>query len=153
MGNYQDKSKNNKRTYKKKEYTPFNLTFQSKWIAKEVDKEMIRFCNELGCVLKKNDVSSSQLRNIYGEIIRIKLRGIKNEIGAFLLLKPKIAYNAARIKNFIAKKSFETLLNILNKAIDNVDPNEPKTFDNFQKFFEAILAYHKYYENTKTEVC
>ncbi len=152
MNNYKNKFSNKKKKHNKKEFTPFNLTFQSRWIAKEVDSEMITFCNELGHVLKKNDVSSSQLRNIYGEIIRIKLKGIKNEIGAFLLLKPKIAYNAARIKNSIAKKSFETLLNILIKAIDNVDENEPKTFDNFQKFFEAILAYHKYYENTKTKV-
>ena len=127
----------------------FNLTFNPQWIKTGADSEMVTFCNEMGKFLKNNKISTSQLRNIYGEITRIKLKGIQNEIPAFWLLKPKIAYNAARIDRKNEKEAFNKLVEILNQAIDSVDVQNTKTFDNFQKFFEAILAYHKFYEGKK----
>ena len=123
----------------------FNMSFNPEWIIKGANQEMIEFTKKLGQFLKEYRVSSSQLRNIYGEITRIKLKGIENEIPAFWLLKPKIAYNAARIDKRNEKEAFNELVKILNQAIDSVDLQNAKTFDNFQKFFEAILAYHKFY--------
>jgi CRISPR-associated protein Csm2 len=124
----------------------FKEIFKPEWITKGADKEMVEFCKGLGKFLKNNKVSSSQLRNIYGEVMRIKLKGIENEKESFWLLKPKLAYNAGRIEKNNEKKAFQELLNkALYPAMEAVDVEDEKTFDNFQKFFEAILAYHKYY--------
>lgn len=119
-------------------------SFNTKWITDKPDKEMVRFCDQEGEYLKKKKISSSQLRNIYGEIIRIKLKGYKKMETEFLLLKPKIAYNASRLNNDSAKNHFKNFMtNSLFKAMDAV--SDERTFLNFQKFFEAILAYHKYH--------
>jgi CRISPR-associated protein Csm2 len=124
----------------------FKMNFNPEWISQGANKEMIKFCDELGKFLKEYRVSASQLRNIYGEIMRIKLKGIENEKEAFWLLKPKLAYNAARIEKNNEKDAFKELIKkALSPAMDAVNVNEKKTFDHFQKFFEAILAYHKYH--------
>ena len=131
--------------HQSREKIKFDMTFNPEWIKEGANQKMIEFTKELGHFLKEHRISSSQLRNIYGEITRIKLKGIQNETPAFWLLKPKIAYNAARIDRKNEKDAFNELVKVLNQAIDSVDVQNAKTFDNFQKFFEAILAYHKFY--------
>ena len=54
------------------------------------------------------------------------------------MLKPKLAYAAARNRNV------EELKDALTQAINQVD-NHEKRFKNFVDFFEAILAYHRAY--------
>ena len=122
--------------------------FQSKWITEGADDKMIEYAKKLAhfMVDSKKDgekVSSSQLRNIYGEVMRIKQKGFNKGKTDFLLLKPKVAYNYGRIKNSQQKERFKVFLNDFNKAHALVESE--KTFDNFHKYFEAILAYHKYY--------
>lgn len=131
--------------HQSREKIKFDMTFNPEWIKEGANQKMIEFTKELGHFLKEHRISSSQLRNIYGEITRIKLKGIQNETPAFWLLKPKIAYNAARIDRKNEKDAFNELVKVLNQAIDSVDVQNAKTFDHFQKFFEAILAYHKFY--------
>ena len=118
-------------------------TFQSKWITEGADDKMIEFADKLGNFLKDKGVSSSQLRNIYGEIMRIKMKKFDELKTDFLLLKPKVAYNYGRIKSGKEKDGFKKFVEAFDKAHALVNDN--KTFGNFQKFFEAILAYHKYY--------
>ncbi len=114
--------------------------FNPNWIKNAADNDMIEYCKKLGHLLKSNNISSSQLRNIYGEVIRIRMKGYETMKEDFLLLKPKLYYNASRnnsifFKNFIEKS--------IEPAMDQV--KDSKTLENFHNYLEAILAYHKYY--------
>ena len=117
--------------------------FQTKWITEGANDSMIDFVEKLGKKLKAKGVSASQLRNIYGEIMRIKLKGYNENQTDFKLLKPKVAYNYGRINNKREKDGFKEFVDVFNQAHNSV--KDEKSFENFQKFFEAILAYHKYY--------
>ncbi len=119
--------------------------FNPKWITEGADEKMVVFCNQLGSVLNKNGVSSSQLRNIYGEIMRIKQKGYEKCKTDFVLLKPKVAYNGSRLQKDRQKKFFKN--NFINKVFNPATEavKDDKTFNHFQKFFEAVLAYHKYH--------
>ncbi len=85
-----------------------------------------------------NDLSTSQIRNVFGEVKRLQMRKEFDVYAAreLLLLKPKLAYQAGRHGGKV-----KDLEQILSKAIDRV--TDPKHFENFADFFEAILAYHK----------
>jgi CRISPR-associated protein Csm2 len=94
----------------------------------------------------KNEVSTSQIRNIYGTVKKLEMRsrneeGVVSEevIGELMLLKPKLAYVAGRHKRV---EGLQCLRDVLCEAIDCVY-DRPQRFDMFCKFFEAILAYHR----------
>lgn len=122
-----------------------NTNSISSWIEIEIDNNAINFAEQFGDLLCKNGLSTNQIRNPFGEVRRIQMKGdvlaSKTEI---LLLKPKLAYAKARGNTVSA----EALHQVLSKAIDSIfkDNNEAeikKRFKNFADFFEAILAYHK----------
>jgi len=119
--------------------------FNSNWITVRINKDGIKFTEDFGKFLKNNQLTTSQIRNIFGEIKRIQLSGINKQKNktAFLLLKPKMAYAVARD----GKRGLEQLTKVINKAFDSVEleDNEKveEQFQNFVDFFEAILAYHK----------
>jgi CRISPR-associated protein Csm2 len=122
----------------------FKETFKNQWISERLDPSAILYAEKLGEYLKGEKFSTSQIRNVYGEVKRIEQRGIKNpdSYSSFLLLKPKLAYAAKRAK----ENSAGTFKNELNKAINVVleDTNTIESrFRNFCQLFEAILAYHK----------
>ena len=128
--------------HQSREKIKFDMTFNPEWIKEGANQKMVEFSEKLGKFLETT--SSSRLRNIYGEVTRIKLKKFEDSKVDFFLLKPKIAYTIGRLKGD-EKKIFKVLSIILYQAIDSVDENDPKTFNNFQKFLEAILAYHKFY--------
>lgn len=76
---------------------------------------------------------------------RIQMKGFRNEITAFLLLKPKLAYAVKRNENYGLKDFFE----FFKKCFDNVNTKDikegEKNFKNFMQLTEAVLAYHKYH--------
>jgi len=120
--------------------------FNGDWIKTGVDNDAIEFVENMGKCLEW--VSSSQLRNIYGEIIRIKMKDYDKEKTAFLLLKPKVAYNYGRLKDKKEKNGFRTFK---EEFFDLAHPlvKDEKTFKNFVNLFEAILAYHKVHGRRK----
>jgi CRISPR-associated protein Csm2 len=129
-------------------------TFQTTWITSGIDNPCIDFTDSFGKYLATNGLSTSQIRNVFGELKRIQLKGIETENVSFLLLKPKIAYAIARaiktLRNHQEKerKAFEAFRDIMNEAITVTQENEKTNPDRFQRFcdfFEAILAYHKCY--------
>jgi len=93
---------------------------------------------------KDESLSTSQIRNIFGEIKEMEMGGFNKKYieKRLLLLKPKLAYAAARPG---AKKGTRVLRDILTSAIDDVleEGITKDKFENFCKFFEAILAYHR----------
>lgn len=113
----------------------YKKDFDGTWITSGADARMVIYADNVGKLLKK--LSRSQFRNIYGEIKRIEMKGFKNELTAFHMLKPKVAYAYARDKKIAIFKY------IFDKAYGKV--SDDKTYRNFCNLMEAILAYHRLY--------
>ncbi|MEG8945791.1 type III-A CRISPR-associated protein Csm2 [Rosettibacter firmus] len=125
------------------------------WIQNGLDKEAIAFAEAFGQELtkphnpkKQNNpddkeaLTTSQIRNVYGEVQRMKMKGFNKS--DLLLLKPRLAYLTER-KGTIGSKEFRK---VIEKALDEVlNSNNEQVmetkFNNFANFFEAILAYHR----------
>ena len=96
-------------------------------------------------------INTNQIRNIFGEIIKIRTRykvdskyeTIRKDL---ILLKPKLAYAAAR-----QPKKMESFKDTFVKLIDLVENSQDKNtaIKSFFEFSEAIVAYHKYFEEKK----
>lgn len=157
--------------YKEGREQQFSLSFPKSEITDKITNETVTFAEEFGTYLgtdevveKRNDkgrpyekkmehLTTSQLRRFFGEVKRLQMSGY-NET-ALVLLKPKLAYAVARAnassENSIANK-IEYLYKIIVDVIDTVleSSNQESSFKNFILFFEAIVAYHKKAEETKT---
>ena len=137
-------------------------------------QELVRVAASIGEWLKRMDFSTSQIRNVFGVVReieqRVKMEDQRNLTvsepqeeetkeeeqlpplpdGAYrdlVLLKPKLAYQYGRAGSEGKKSAREAmglLQGVLSDAIDRVGRNRTR-FTNFVQFFEAILAYHRYY--------
>lgn len=115
----------------------------------------------LGKELAKGNLTNSQIRNIFSTARQIearreagRLEGSDKENQAtrreFILLKPKLAYQAARMNN----PGVRGLKDWLSAAIDAMvadKQDEDKRFKHFMEFFEAVLAYHYEAEQEKSK--
>lgn len=94
---------------------------------------------------KEEGLTTSQIRNVFGEMRRIQMKGYEEEKTSFLLLKPKLAYAVKRHK----KKGIQLFYEVFSIAYDAVDTNNNNLgkihFNNFMNLMEAIIAYHKYH--------
>jgi len=106
-------------------------------IIKGNTKTLVEKAKELGERFKRNDLSTSQIRNIFSSIKKMEMSGFNEK--ELLLLKPKLAYAAGRRG---AKQGTKDLKEVLSIAIESVG-NSTEKFENFCNFFEAILAYHR----------
>ena len=108
-------------------------------------KEAIKFTEELGEELvdkpnyKRNAMSTSQLRNFFGEVRRIQ-SNLKENKPAFYMLRPKLAYAVARARG--KENKIYRFKEVVDNILLNINP-EPTEFNNFVNFLEAIVAYHK----------
>ena len=84
------------------------------------------------------DLTTSQLRNIYGEIKKAKT------VLEMQLLRPKMAYVVARQHEKSDARKVITLIDDVIKELKE----EPQV-SNVQAFVEAIVAYHKFYHPKK----
>lgn len=141
----------------------FNPTndFKSTWITDKIDATGIDYLENFGywlCDKKSetdkfagfNAMTTSQIRNIFGEVKRIELKvgndkdKWQKEKSSFLLLRPKIAYAAARVltKSQHNKiKDFRTVIELAHREVKD----DVQHFINFSQFLEGIIAYHKVY--------
>jgi CRISPR-associated protein Csm2 len=122
----------------------FLKDFDTNWIKSGIDKACITFTDEFGKFLMENQLTTTQIRNVFGELKRIQMKGFKNEKTAFLLLKPKMAYAVARND----RGGLKQLTSVFNKAYEVVDvagDAGEKHYQNLMDFMESILAYHKAY--------
>ena len=103
-------------------------------VIRDGGKVLVEVAEAVGSHLQRERLTTSQIRNVFGTVKMMEMRGF--EPHEFVLLKPKLAYAAARAR------SAESLKHVLSLAIDEVESDEAK-FDRFVDFFEAILAYHK----------
>lgn len=125
----------------------FNSSYQD-WIQKEFQPETIEFAEKFGSFLVKNRLTTSQIRNIYGEIKRIEAKIGDGNFGQvykdFLLLRPKLAY-AAKRAGTRGIEAFKEVMDKAHSAVVSLSDESEKihAFHNFTDLFEAILAYHK----------
>lgn len=121
---------------------PWAKDFKTEWISKEIDRACIKYAEDLAGYLCDNKLTTSQLRNFFGELKRIQMKGYSHSSSrvSFLLLKPKMAYAVGRQDKY-SRLGLETLAQVFNKAYDHVD-NE-MSFKNMVDFMESIIAFHK----------
>ena len=116
--------------------------FDPNWINTGMTKDAVDYSEELGKELAtgydKEKMTTSQVRNFFGEMRRIQLKGFDTNKPAFFMLKPKLAYAVARADKNNKIKYFKEVTDIL---IDMVNTKEH--FNNLVNFMEAIVAYHK----------
>ncbi len=94
----------------------------------------------------KGNLNTTQLRKFFAALKKMEQKDNWEEVETeFYLLKPRMAVSVGR-KN-LPKVFYNVILAAMAK-VDNVEDNEVKmkNFDIFVKFFEAIVAYHKYEE-------
>lgn len=94
----------------------------------------------------KGKLNTTQLRKFFAALKKMEQKNTWDEIETeFYLLKPRMAVSVGR-KNL--PKEFYNVILVTMAKVDNVEDDElkMKNFDIFVKFFEAIVAYHKYEE-------
>lgn len=117
-----------------------NANFKESWITTGADAALPDFAEKLGKDMARNNLTSSKIRSIYGEIKRIQMGGFEKEKASFYLLRPKMAYAVGRDRNNYGLHLFRAVFDISSQLVRDAD-----TFRNFCNLIEAVLAYHKAY--------
>lgn len=104
-------------------------------VIEEGGEPLVTAAEDLGNRLKNRKLKTSQIRKVYGTVKKIQMSD-ESHRNALVMLKPKLAYAAAR------NDAVTDLKDALTQAIDRVG-DDPQRFKNFVDFFEATLAYHK----------
>jgi CRISPR-associated protein Csm2 len=115
-------------------------------ISRDEPKTLVEEAQQAGRELAQQRLTKSQIRNIFGTVRQIQAswphsispEDEKARVRELLLLKPKLAYQAAR------QEKVKPLADVLDLAIDHVDGKRER-FQRFVELFEAILAYHTSY--------
>lgn len=134
--------------------TKKKISFDTNWIkdGKGLPKNAVYYAELFGEYLTDpqnngrtgfNALTTSQLRNFFGEIRRIQMKGYEKHQTEFIMLKPKLAYASARVLQSSWKNRIKEFKEVLSSAIDAVEKEEH--FVNFVNFVEATVAYHKAY--------
>ncbi|ADL43506.1 CRISPR-associated protein, Csm2 family [Caldicellulosiruptor obsidiansis OB47] len=100
-------------------------------------KAFSEVAEKTGQLLKESNVTVTQLRKVFTEVKRLSPEN-ENYKYKLKLLKAKMAYTSGR---FPKLKDFQE---IVNKALPVAEQNE-KTLQRFKDFFEAVVAYHKFF--------
>ncbi|WP_322820528.1 type III-A CRISPR-associated protein Csm2 [Chloroflexus sp.] len=128
--------------------SPENLQRIMTESSEEAVKLLVEEADRLGEELVRNGLTTSQIRNIFGEV-----RSIEQDVSPtdqqlsldvqrrLLMLKPKMAYQVGRFSN---NQALRELVETLSDAIDWIG-NDKNRFQTFVNLFEAILAYHRRY--------
>jgi CRISPR-associated protein Csm2 len=132
------------------------------WITQQIDDDCINYLENFGFYLcdksdekafavGSNAMTTSQLRNIFGEIKRIQAQldasvEEKNEDwrNAFTMLRPKLAYSTARVLSQKRDNRIKAFRTVVEKAHGHVG-GDVENFRRFSQFVEGIIAYHKVY--------
>jgi CRISPR-associated protein Csm2 len=120
-------------------------------IAQGEPETLVKWAEDIGKAIARQ-VTSSQLRNVFGTARQIQLRWSDEPKAAqdayrdAVLIRPKLGYYAKRERG----RGMEDLRKILVPALEVMSQGEnmderKKRFDHFVDFFEAIVAYHKAY--------
>jgi len=118
-----------------KETYPYLLRMNDKDIpAAQVIDSIKLFVEKTG-----RNITTSQLRNIYSKILRVK----EDNLTALQLIRPKLAYVAARQQ----KNEARDLVIFFDEIIAGIKTSSQAK--SFKTFFESVMAYHKFYHPEK----
>jgi CRISPR-associated protein Csm2 len=109
-------------------------------------EEMIEGAQCLGIRFNKEGLTTSQIRNFFGEVRRIQMNFMKSSSktkSSIALLQPRLAYTAAKENKTGTKELSDTLTIGLKTIMASEESLREEYFENFANFFEAILAYHR----------
>ena len=137
-GNYNSQQGRNRGSQRRDNRTPTKVEPLDPRVITEGGEILVKKAEQLGKQLARN-LTTSQIRNIYGAVKKMQMKG-QPDTHKLLMLKPKLAYAAKRHGGGV-----DTLKEVLTQAIDQVGDDQQK-FNRFVDFFEAILAYHKAYD-------
>ena len=110
-------------------------------------RDLVTHASEFGPYLKQQRLETNQIRKFLDAINRVKAQLVEtnksdgNQLlpseveDEIVLLKPKLAYAAAR------QKAALPLNDVMSAAIDKT--TDFKDFDRLVQFVESIIAYHK----------
>ena len=103
-------------------------------------KELIKIADKTGELLKEKGVTTTKIRKIFNEVRNIKPDDDEADNCFFktVMLKSKMAYAAGRFKEL---KDFYEIMVLF---IDNINGDTSK-LKRFKQFFEAVVAYNRYY--------
>lgn len=110
-------------------------------------EKLVAYAERVGKRLVDEGLTRSQIRNIFSESRKIQTswdaQNPKLSLRRLMLLKPKLAYQAAKEN----KAVLAYFRNVLSEAVDHVNKSadQTKSFEIFMQLFEAILAYHRSY--------
>ncbi|MBO7190224.1 MAG: type III-A CRISPR-associated protein Csm2 [Alistipes sp.] len=123
--------------------TEINRRFNPNWITTAIDEDCITLCEDLAKSMINSKISSSFLRNIFGELRRIEAGGFEKHRAEFVLLRPKLAYTCGRAssRNNKADDDLQALQELYKKSAQLV--TDAKGFKNVVNIMEAIIAFHK----------
>ncbi|PLV58083.1 type III-A CRISPR-associated protein Csm2 [Thermotoga sp. KOL6] len=115
-------------------------------------KELVREAERLSQELKKLKLNTTQLRKFHGYLTKIWSKYIyrKNEYSDHPeVFRKEILDDIHFMKIFLAyqvgrgQSGVEKLKETLEPLIDEIENG--KDFEKFKKFYDAIVAYHKFY--------
>lgn len=117
--------------------------FKSEWITTGVNDACMELCEELAKDMVDKRVSSSFLRNIFGELRRLEAGNFENHLSEFVMLRPKMAYACGRAieRNPKSKDVLDALLEFYKQMASKVKTTAH--FKNLVSVMEAIVAFHK----------
>ena len=121
---------NNVRNWERERHTSASYVDINNILSKNNKKKFVEDAEEIAKDWKR--LSNSTIRKIYEWIDNIK------DPTNIVFIKPKLAYLQGR------KLIGKNIYNFLTKVIDRI--NNKTELDNFKDFFEAIVAYNKYWE-------
>ncbi len=105
-------------------------------------KELNEYARELGEQLQGMGVSTSQIRKVLEKTQ--KMREFNKD--EFYSLLPLLAYSAGKEKGHQKKEGLEFFYDLFDKCAPLLTE---ENFKYFADFFEAIVAYHKFYEKKR----
>ena len=117
-------------------------------IAQDDPEALVKWADQIGKAIARQ-VTSSQIRNVFGTARQIQMRWPNDPDAAYrdaVLLRPKLGYYARRERG----RGMADLSRVLTPALEVMGAGEDmevrqERFDRFVDFFEAIVAYHKAY--------
>lgn len=120
----------------------FQGSFKKEWITNGLDRDADKFTEDFGLFLKNQQLTTNQIRNIFGEIKNLQMKiknseDFKKEESNFILAKAKLAYADGRNRN-AGLSEFRKFFDLAHKEV-----KDEKTFERFVSFITAILAYHR----------
>lgn len=123
--------------------TDIKRQFNPNWITTAVDEECINLCEQLAKEMADAKISSSFLRNIFGELRRIEAGGFEKNRTAFVLLRPKLAYACGRAAD--REKKLRPLYDNFQEfyKLAAAQVTDERSFKSLVSTMEAIIAFHK----------